>query len=393
MAIAVNPFPIYKAMELLKKYKHVLVLILVILFSSCGGGDDEPSPVDDDKDRSAILTHWVDNIIKPAYTAFSPKLAIMVEKGEAFTTSPTNSSLLEFRTAWIDAYMEWQKVELFEFGPADKYTLRNFFNIYPADVAGIASNMNDPAVNLDFPASYARQGFPAIDYLLNGVGSNDDEIIAYYTTDGDAAKRLAYIDRIVERMNTLTNNVITEWNGSYRDTFIASTGLDIGSSTGAVINAYVLYYERYIRSGKIGIPAGIIGATTGASNPDKVEAYYKRDISRDLAITAHDAAIDFFNGVSVNGGAEGPSLKSYLDGLDAKDSSTGTLLSTIINNQFTTINGKLDQLSPDLYEQIQTDNELMKDVYTNMQMAVKYLKVDMTSAMSVTITYTDNDGD
>ena len=35
----------------------------------------------------------------------------------------------------------------------------------------------------------------------------------------------------------------------------------------------------------------------------------------------------------------------------------------------------------------------MVDVYTNMQTQVRYLKVDMTSAMSITITYTDNDGD
>lgn len=380
-------------MEFLQKYKTILIVILIVLLSSCGGGSGDPSPVDENKDRGIILTHWVDNIIKPAYAKFNTTLALMVEKSEAFTTSPNNASLLEFRGAWIDAYKEWQRVELFEFGPADKNTLRNFFNIYPADVTGIASNINDPSVNLDFPASYSRQGFPALDYLLNGVGSNDDEIVAYYITGTDGAKRLAYIERIVERMNTLATNVVTEWNGSYRDTFISSTGLDIGSSMGAVVNAYVLHYERYIRSGKIGIPAGIIGATTGAPNPDKVEAYYKRDMSRDLAIIAHHAAIDFFNGVNVNGGADGPSLKSYLDGLDAKDTGTGTLLSTIINNQFTTINGKLDQLSPDLYAQIQTNNDLMKDVYTNMQMAVRYLKVDMTSAMSVTITYTDNDGD
>lgn len=379
-------------MKFLQNYKHTLLVIAGLFLSSCGGGSSDPSPVDENKDRGAILIHWVDNIIKPAYAKFSAKLDPMVEKGEAFTASPSTASLQEFRAAWIDAYKEWQNVELFEFGPADKYTIRNFFNIYPADVAGIASNINDPNVNLDFPASYSRQGFPALDYLLNGVGSSDDEIVAYYTTDPDAAKRLAYINRIVERMNTLINNVVTEWNGSYRETFVSSTGLDIGSSMGAVVNAYVLYYERYIRSGKIGIPAGIIGATTGAPNPDKVEAYYKRDISRDLAIIAHDAAINFFNGVGTNG-TNGPSLKSYLDALGAKDTGTGTLLSTIINNQFTTINGKLDQLSPDLYSQIQTNNDLMKDTYMNMQMAVRYLKVDMTSAMSVTITYTDNDGD
>lgn len=380
-------------MVLLEKGKSIFTFILVVVLSSCGGSD-EPSPVDDDsKDREAILAHWADNIIKPSYANFSSKLDVMVSKADAFTASPTNSSLLEFRSAWLTAYTEWQKVELFEFGPADKYTLRNFFNIYPTDINGIATNINDPSVNLDLPASYARQGFPALDYLINGTGADDAAILEYYTTDADAAKRVAYIDKVVSRMASLLSSVVTEWNGAYRDTFVSSTGLDIGSSMGAVVNAYVLYYERYIRSGKIGIPAGVIGTMVGTPFPEKVEAYYKLDISKALVKTAHQAAIDFFNGKSVNGGAEGPSLKSYLDGLDAKDSSSGTLLSTIINNQFSTINGKVDQLSSDLYNQIQTNNQAMVDVYTNMQTQVRYLKVDMTSAMSITITYTDNDGD
>jgi predicted lipoprotein len=380
-------------MGVLEKSKSILTFILAVVLSSCGGGD-EPSPVDDDsKDRETILIHWADNIIKPSYNNFSAKLDVMVSKADAFTASPNNASLLEFRSAWLTAYTEWQKVELFEFGPADRSTLRNFFNIYPADVAGINANINDPAVNLDLPASYARQGFPALDYLINDTGNDDATILQYYTTDADAAKRLAYVDKVVSRMGTLLSNVVTEWNGAYRDTFVASTGLDIGSSMGAVVNAYVLYYERYIRSGKIGIPAGIIGTMAGTPYPEKVEAYYKRDISKSLVKTAHQAVIDFFNGKSVTGGAEGPSLKSYLDGLDAKDVSSGTLLSNIINNQFSTINDKVDLLSSDFYNQIQTNNQAMVDVYTNMQTEVRYLKVDMTSAMSITITYTDNDGD
>ncbi len=376
-----------------KHYKNFCVCFLLLVLSACGGSDDEPSPVDGDTDREEILIHWVDNILIPSYTNFKTKLDVMVEKSNSFTGSPDDASLVEFRNAWIEAYTEWQKVELFEFGAADKYTLRNFFNIYPADVAGITSNINDPSVNLALPASYPRQGFPALDYLLNGIAADDESIVAYYTSDPNAAKALAYVDKIVLRMNTLLESVMAEWNGAYRDTFISETGLDIGSSMGAVVNAYVLHYERYIRSGKIGIPAGVIGTTVGPTFPDKVEAFYKRDISRTLAKTAHQAAIDFFNGKSAANGAEGPSFKSYLNGLDAKDSNSGTLLSTIITNQFTTINGKLDQLSPDFYEQIETNNQAMVDAYTSLQMAVRYLKVDMTSAMSITITYTDNDGD
>jgi predicted lipoprotein len=377
----------------LKSLKYFALLSLLILLS-CGGDDGgDPTPVDGDTDRKAILTHWVDNIIKPSYTNFVAKLDAMSDKAGDFTSDPDETTLQAFRTAWVDAYTEWQKVELYEFGPADKYTIRNFFNIYPADVDGINSNINDPSVNLDLPASYARQGFPALDFLINGVGEDDAAIVEYYTSDADGAKRIAYLEKIVSRMQTLMDNVVSEWNGSYRDTFISKTGLDIGSSMGAAVNAYVLYYERFIRSGKIGIPAGVIGTAMGTPFPEKVEAYYKRDISRVLAKTAHQTAVSFFNGTGVNGGSSGPSLKSYLDGLDAKDTGTGTLLSTIIQNQFETINGKLDQLLPDFYEQIQIDNTKMVDAYTSLQAAVRYLKVDMTSAMSITITYTDNDGD
>lgn len=378
----------------MKQLKKIpLLFALTLIFAACGGNGSEPSPADNTKDRKLILTHWMDNIIIPSYGNFRVVFDVMLEKADAFTNAPDQTTLTALRQAWVNAYTEWQKVELFEVGPADKYTLRNFFNIYPTDVNGLLSNINNPSVNLDLPATYAQQGFPALDYLINGVGSDDASIVAYYTTDADASKRINYLKGITTRMNTLLTNVISEWNGAYRDTFINKTGLDIGSSTGLVVNAYVLYYERHIRSGKIGIPSGAAIGSTGTPYPEKVEAYYKKDLSLTLAKTAHQAAMDFFNGKHVNSEEEGPSFKSYLDALGSKDAATGTMLSEIINNQFNTITEKLNQLSPSLYDQIQTDNQQMVDTYSAMQALVRMLKVDMTSAMSVTITYTDNDGD
>lgn len=376
-----------------KLHTKIALCFLVIVFTStsCGNSGDDPSPGDNSKDRQEILTHWADNIIIPAYADFKTKFDIMLTTGDAFTNSPDQNSLAEFRAAWSEAYLEWQKVELFEFGPADRYTLRNFFNIYPADVTGIADNISNPAANLELANSYARQGFPALDYLINGTGADDAGIIEFFTSGPEVQNRTGYVEKILNRMNSLLTQVISEWD-SYRDTFVSETGLDIGSSTGEVVNAYVLHYERYIRSGKFGIPSGGMSGT-GTPNPEKVEALYKRDLSGELAKNAHGAAMDFFNGVSVLTGEEGPSFKSYLNALDAKDTSTGTLLSEIITDQFAAIQSKLDVVSPDLYQQVQTNNQAMIDVYTEMQKLVRLLKADMTSAMSISITYTDNDGD
>ena len=378
---------------MIKSIISIIILGAVTLLAGCDANNGEPSPADNTKDRAVILSHLADNMIIPSYAEFQDIFHVMFEKTQAFNSSPDEASLGALRQAWVNAYLGWQKVELFEFGPADRYTLRNFFNIYPADVAGIIANMNDPSVNLDLPASYARQGFPALDYLLNGLGPDDTAIVAAYTTDADAVKRMEYLNRIVGRMNTLLTNVVNDWNGSYRDTFVSKTGLDIGSSTGLVVNAYVLYYERYIRSGKIGIPSGAAIGSTGEPHPERVEAFYKRDISGRLAKNAHAAAKGFFNGVDARTGTAGPSFKTYLDALGARDDSSETLLSDLINDQFDVISSKLDQLSPDYYQQIQTANEEMVYTYAEMQKLVRMLKVDMTSSMSVTITYTDNDGD
>lgn len=375
-----------------KLNKITALSVVVLMLSACGGNNGDPSPGENAKDRKPILTHWADNIIVPSYTAFKAKFDVMLSKGDAFAAAPDVTSLVAFRAAWVDAYAEWQKVELFEFGPADRYTLRSFFNIYPTDVNGIAANIADPSVSLDLPVSYTRQGFPALDYLINGVGSDDQTIVAYYTTSVEGPKRTAYIKRLTSRMNTLLTNVITEW-GTYRDTFISKTGLDVSSSTGLVVNAYVLYFERYIRTGKIGIPSGATVTTAGVPYPEKVEAFYKKDLSLTLVKNATLAAAGFFTGKDVVTGADGPSLASYLDALEAKDAASGTLLSTVIKNQFAEINTRLSPLSPNLYQQVQTNNQAMLDVYTAMQKMVRILKVDMTSAMSVTITYTDNDGD
>jgi predicted lipoprotein len=365
----------------------------VLLFSGCGGNGSEPSPADNSKDRKQILTHWVDEIIIPSYNNFQQKFHGLHEKAQIFTNSPDVNSLAVLRSTWAEAYTEWQKTELFEFGPADKYTLRNFFNIYPADVNGILMNINDPDINLGLPASYARQGFPAIDYLINGAGTDDAAIVNFYTADGEGEKRKAYLNRIINRMNTLLTNVITEWNGAYAESFVNNTGLDIGSSTGLVVNAYILHYERFIRSGKFGIPSGAGVGGSGTPHPENIEAYYHPEISKALATTAQQAAANFFNGKKLTSDSEGPSFKSYLDALGAKDAVTGKLLSDIINEQFAAIDEELQQLTPNLHDQVVTENQRMVDVYTEMQKLVRMLKVDMTSALSVTITYTDNDGD
>ena len=363
----------------------LLLLVAVWGISSCKKEIEYTSLTaeNSDLDRKALLTQWADSLVKPGYQRFDAKLTTLKTKSAAFTAAPTVAALQELRQAWLQAYTEWQQVEVFEFGPAEMVTLRNHFNIYPADAAGIRSNISSGTYNFDIATAIPQQGFPALDYLINGIAASDAAIVQSYVGSANQRK---YLADVTDKMGQLFTTVYSQWTGSYRDTFINSTGTNAGSSLSKVVNAYSLYYERFLRSGKVGIPAGTM---SGVAAPEKIEAYYyKGTLPLELAKVAHATVQYTFNGRS-----GGPSLKAYLNALGAKDSRTGQPLSEILNAQFVVSATQLAGLGPDLFATVQTRRTDAVNAYNEMQKAVRLIKVDMTSAMSISVTYVDNDGD
>lgn len=373
--------------------KLFALLCMCIFTISCKiNPDNSAVPTGSDSDRRLMLTNIADNIVIPGYTSFELKLANMIAKSDAFRANPTTTTLADFRTAWQEAYIEWQKVALFDFGPSADNGLIGFMNIYPTNVTAINANITSGTASLETSGSYSAQGFPALDYLINGSAATDADIVALYTTDSEADKRKAYLLQLTNQMHTKFSLVKNAWTSTYRNTFVTNTGTGLYSSTSLMVNGIVSYYERHLRSGKFGIPSGVM--IGGSLLPESVEGYYSTEIAKTLAQTAHLAFVDFFNGKGFTSGTEGPSLKTYLNSLDAKDATTQVLLSQNINTEFGVVNNKLALLtSEDLSNEVSTNNTTMIAVYNEMQLVIRMLKVDMTSAMSITITYTDNDGD
>ncbi|GAA4346190.1 imelysin family protein [Hymenobacter saemangeumensis] len=371
--------------------KKSLVFSLLVMLAAwgvigCKKDDEGTKPVAGGPDRQALLVQLADSVVKPGYLRFSEKLSVLKSKTTAFTAAPTPATLLEARQAWLAAYVEWQKVELFEFGPAENVGLRNSFNIYPTDAAGIRQNISSGSYNFEVATAIAQQGFPALDYLLNGLASDDAAIAQQFAS---SANHRRYLTEVVARMDQKFGTVYGQWTGAYRNTFVNSTGTDASSSLSRVVNAYVLYFERYLRAGKVGIPAGVMGGVSGTTYPDKIEAYYYRGtLPLQLAQTAHSATQQFFSGRSGR-----PSFKAYLDALGAKDSQTKQSLSEIISTQYGASYQQLSALGPNLYGTLQTRPADAVRSYDEMQKVVRLLKIDMTSAMGITLTYVDNDGD
>jgi hypothetical protein len=176
---------------------------------------------------------------------------------------------------------------------------------------------------------------------------------------------------------------------NYRNTFVSATGTDVNGSISKMTNAYVLYYERFLRSGKIGYP---VGAMTGVALPTHVEAFYAPEFSKELAVKAMESVIAFYEGKNYAGTATAEGMKSYLAAVGTKDES-GTLMADVISTELNTALNALKNFNTTFRDGVVNNRPAVLGIYENLQQVVALLKVDMVSAFGISITYVDNDGD
>ena len=179
------------------------------------------------------------------------------------------------------------------------------------------------------------------------------------------------------------------WKNGYRDVFVSNDGASATASVDRYVNDYIFYYEKFLRAGKMGIPLGVF---SGSTLPKNLEAYYKSDVSKELFLEGLSAIQDFFNGKHFGSTASGESLASYLDKLNSLKN--GVDLNSAINTQFNTAREQVSGLSS-FRAEIENNNPptAMLTAYDEVQRAVPLLKVDMVSAMSISVDFVDADGD
>ncbi|RMB56377.1 peptidase M75 [Dokdonia sinensis] len=374
------------------------LLVVTLIMFACSESDDTGIMTDDEGgvnppvgtfDRSAMLSNWADNIIIPSYVDFDTKIAALETAVAAFSADATTANLELVRSEWLTAYSTWQRVSMFEIGPAETVNLRLNVNIYPTNTTLIQDNIQNENYNLSLSSNRVAKGFPAIDYLLYGIAPTDEAIISKYEgSEADALRHQNYLSAVVGDIRLLSTDVLEQWQGDYRDIFVNNDGASATASTDRLVNDYIFYYEKFLRAGKMGIPGGVFSGTVESEN---IEALYAGNLSKQFFLEGLNATQDFFNGKAYNTNSTGESLNSYLEELNTV--SDGVALNDIINNQFNTARTAVSNLRSFEEELAVNPPSDFLEAYNQVQRVVPLLKVDMVSAMSISIDFADADGD
>ncbi len=337
-----------------------------------------------------LLKSWSGSIIIPNYEKYNTDAADLKSAASAFQSDVSVSNLEILRAKWKVAYLSWQTVSMYEFGPAANITLRGQTNIYPLDTAELNGLVRAGSTNITGANRLDVKGFPAIDYLINS--GSIESVLSTFTDASSGSNRLGYLLEVVSQIADNASGVSTKWSSAgsnYVSQFNSAIGTDVGSSLGLTINALNEHIERFLRDGKLGIPNGNRNFS-GTALPNHVEAFYNGESSNELALQNVIAIQSLYLGQPVDG-TDGIGLDDYLVSLNATYNSGS--LNDAIKNQFLMCIETIEALPKPLKDNLVSNKAKVDDAVKALQKLVVLLKVDVPSATGILITYQDNDGD
>ena len=376
-----------------KQFSAVFLLLGLLSLGLFSCTEETGKETEVNFDQQSMLTNIGQNIIFPAYANFNTKASTLEERVHDFTQSPSTATLAAAQDALKETYRAWQKVSLYEFGPAEKVALRLNVNnatvTFAPDFPGIENDIASGSWNLDFYSSLRKKGLPALDYLLFS-GDSPEEILAAYTTAEHAAARKEYLHDVTDQLAGLALEVYNGWapeGGNYLGEFTTTTGSAAGSPLSLLVNQFNEGYE-ISKNKRLGIPAGT-KSTDGSPIPLAVEAYYS-GISLELLQLNLQNVEAVFRGEA--NGTDGPGLDDYIDAIYEAGNIQDDL-TAIILDQFQKIHQAVNALPAPLSAAVVNAPDKTATAYDEMVQLVQYTKTDMPQALGVNISYYDNDGD
>jgi len=362
-------------------------LALILLTTSCDSDSSEVQQVTT-YNAAAYLQDVLDNQIIPDYTAYITLTEGLVTAKDNFISDASEANLTALRTAYKDAYLGFQTVMFYGIGTADTSNFYLFMNSYPTSteanpssavgISTVDTNIENEitASGLTGTNSQPVQGYPAVDYLLYGLGDTSAAIL-----DALSEKHLAYLSVLIDKIDSEADTLLTDWQTTYGVQFTSNTSSSSTGSPNLFFNAFTYAFENYLRRQKIDIPSAPL---SGDIDPLKIESVYQDDFSKELFVAAFEKFETLYLGTGVE---DEVSFSDLIISLDRAD------LDTKIKNQIAAVYTQLDTIDASFKNEIDNNRLNILTLRDRVHDIVKSLKVDVKSTFNFTINWADSDGD
>jgi predicted lipoprotein len=357
----------------------LLPCLLGLALSACG-----PSEIPDQ--RRLFLESWGKATLLADYREFELASAELEAQTGALCESPSELALNEAQDAWWRARAPWKRAEVFGFGPYQDspWRLGSQIDFWPARTTSIEGVLSGTAPltadSLELLGA-AQKGLPAIEYLLY---QPDVDLVASFS---EVPRRCEYLTLIATGLTGSAAAMVAAWDperGNYLAELVnagrgSSAYASLHAAVGEVVNRMGFAVEA-IRSNKLGKPLGT--GNGGSPEPDLTESRFSGRSLEDIRDNLRSIELSFY----------GDEARGAL-GLDSYLRKKGRYFAPRMSAGLEASRAALDAISVPLSQAVSEQRQAVESASTALGALQRLIQVDIIGALSLTVTFSDNDGD
>ncbi|CAA0223849.1 imelysin family protein [Tenacibaculum maritimum] len=350
-------------------HKNLTLLLIIFLFTACS--DDT---VTQSFDLKQLRNNFIKNIETPSTNKLLQNIELLNKEITAFSMEANRQNLEKLQSAWKLTAIAFSGNEILNIGAIKASGIHNAFYSWNANEEGInnyinSSNVISGTTINTLPTNF--RGLSAIEFLI--FDASFTETLASFSNQ----RRVQYLKMLGKNLLQKAISLNKIWK-NYRAVFISNNTTGIDGGINIVINQINASLEN-IKRFKIGEPAGIERTTSVDINKLQAEksassiALIKKNINtiKEIYFGKTEGLADYVSFITKNNDLNIKIGKQF----------------ELIENSITKLNSKA------LKDVLLSNPNDVKELYDTIKSLIILIKADLASALSITITFTDNDGD
>lgn len=335
--------------------------------------------------RRELLESWSTGLIVPLYADLETRAQTLQTALDALCAAPSQAALDGARTAWSDAREPLKRAEVFNFGPYSRpeYRIGPQIDSWPARPEVVEELLaSDDAVDAAAIAQLGvwQKGLPVIEYLL-------------YPPEGDAvaqlsdARRCEYLQSVGTELVSRADEIRTAWAPEGGDFAGQLSGAGRTSAAfrtlrdafGEIVNRMGFTVEN-VRRDKLGAPLGQSG--NGSPQPDAAESRFSGRSVQDIEDNLVGLELLYFGDATRN-----------VQGVTRYATERGHSFDAEMTAALAAARSALNAIDMPLTAAVSSEPDRVQEASNRLGELQNLLQVDMISALGLTLSFNDNDGD
>lgn len=353
--------------------KIILYIITLIWFFSCG--NDTNNTVEGTSkvfDKRELRRNLIEKVEQPFTINLVKNCKDLQSKINDFAINETEENLTILQNTWKKVANEYAKNEVLNIGDIKKSLIHNAFYSWEVNddfVEKYIKSSEEISVTKINEIQANARGFAAIEYLI--FDNSKDKTLLFFKEP----RRVQFLKVLGENLVNKAEKLAKKWK-EYRPIFINNDKKGIEGGVNIIVNQMNGLLED-VKKYKIGEPAAI----EKGGDPNALLLQAEKS-SHSLELIKYN-----IQGIKAVYFGDTMGLDDYVLFIAKNDK-----LNKKIQSQFKLIETNIANLTS-LKEDIYSNRGKVEALYTSIKGLIRLIKADVVSALSLTITFTDNDGD